>query len=199
MFLGENMKIISLINSKGGVGKTTLAINLARYVQKYIYTQEHPKKKPSVLIVDADPQGSTRDWYETGGHQYIDVIVADRKSIITNLRQANIHYDYIFVDTGGKLSDIMAAAIATSDLVLVPVQPSPYDIWATEETINLVKMRQEITEGIPLCRYVLNRCIPNTNIGKDVIEHMNTYTHTHIMTRTIKHELSTWQTGKFAT
>jgi chromosome partitioning protein len=175
------MKIISLINSKGGVGKTTLCINLARYVQIYLNPLTHENKNTKVLLVDADPQGSLRDWYEAGGHQWMDMIAVDRKSAVTNLKQTNLNYDFVFIDTPGKIGDILAAAISISDLILIPVQPSPYDIWASLDTVKLIETRQILTpDGSPDCRYILNRCIPKTNISKDVCEHLSKSTQIHL-------------------
>lgn len=176
------MKIISLVNSKGGVGKTTLCINLARQMQMHICAKEQKPKDAKVLLVDADPQGSIRDWHDAGGHVLIDMVSLDRKSAIIQLRDMNMDYDFVFIDTPGKVDEIMCSAIAVSDLVLIPVQPSPYDIWASMDTIELVKNRQAIANDKPECRFVLNRCIPNTIIASDVKAHMHKSAFKHLQT-----------------
>jgi len=174
------MKIISFLNSKGGVGKTTLATNLARYL--YICQAQQLEKEsymdvyrtePSILLVDADPQGSVRDWQEAGNQNKIDIVAADRKKTlegIVNVVEKN-QYDFVIIDTPGKVSDIMATAISMSDMCLIPVQPSPYDIWATEDIAEMISIRHSLTHGRPDTFYVLNRCIPNTRLSRDVIEH----------------------------
>jgi chromosome partitioning protein len=186
----ENLKIISLINSKGGVGKTTLCINLAREMLLHLCAKEEKPKDAKVLLVDADPQGSIRDWHEAGGHVILDMIAMDRMQAIASLRTTNLSYDYVFIDTPGKVGEIMASAIAISDLILVPVQPSPYDIWATADTIELVKNRQALAaNGTPKAQFVLNRCIPNTNISADAKEYLHKsifpHLHTSICNRVI--------------
>lgn len=175
------MKIISLVNSKGGVGKTTLATNLCRYVQLYVSTDEHKDKNTNVLLVDADPQKSAREWFEQGGSQLgIDLIALDTRAALMNIADMKMNYDYVIIDSPGKAGDLIAASIIISDLVLIPVQPSPYDVWATDHIANLITERQNISGGKPECRYLLNRCIPNTNAFKDVKEHLNTCTHKHL-------------------
>lgn len=163
------MKIISFINSKGGVGKTTLATNLARYL--YI---ENSTKQNKVLLVDADPQGSVRDWNESGAQTEMHVISADRKETLFRLPAylKENAYDYVIIDTPGKAQEITGSAIAISDLCLIPVQPSPYDLWASHDVLDLIKARHTVTNGKPDTFYVLNRCIPNTKISAEVKKHL---------------------------
>lgn len=171
------MKIISFLNSKGGVGKTTLAINLARHLYLYNYSKIETYK-PRVLLVDADPQGSIRDWQEAGNQTDIDVIAADRKQTLMNLPNLleKSDYDYVLIDTPGNAQEITAAAISISDVCLIPVQPSPYDLWASEDIAELIRIRQTLTNGKPESFYILNRCIPRTKIAKDVFDHLFTST-----------------------
>lgn len=168
------MKIISFLNSKGGVGKTTLAINLAKYLYLYNYRELYGII-PRILLVDADPQGSVRDWHEAGEQEEIQVIAADRKQTLSSLPSHldASAYDYVLIDTPGKVTEIMTAAISISDLCLIPVCPSPYDIWATKDVGDLIKIRQSLTNGSPQTYYVLNRCIPNTKISKEVRNHLS--------------------------
>lgn len=174
------MKIISLVNSKGGTGKSTLAINLARYTQIHCCGNVEKLGK-KVLLVDSDQIGSLKDWHEAGGHETIDLIVGG-KSIVSQLRNMQLDYDYVFVDTPGRVSEIMAATIVVSDLVLIPVQPSPFDLWGTTDAVEIVEARHAINNGKPLCKFILNRCRQGTNIAKDVKTHIHTSTHGQIHT-----------------
>jgi chromosome partitioning protein len=173
--LKDKMKIISFLNSKGGVGKTTLAINLAKYLYLYNYSKIDDIK-PRILLVDADPQGSVRDWQEAGSQNAIDVIAADRKQTLSSLPSllGKSDYDYVLIDTPGKVTDIMAAAVAISDVCLIPVCPSPYDLWASNDVAEIVEVRRALANDKPECYYVMNRCIPKTKISKEVIEYLNT-------------------------
>jgi chromosome partitioning protein len=84
-------------------------------------------------------------------------------------------FDYAIVDTPGRMADVVGSAVAVSDKVIIPVQPSPYDIWATHDTIELIKARQEIADGKPLAAFVISRAIKNTTLGKDVFEALAEY------------------------
>jgi chromosome partitioning protein len=184
------MKIISLVNSKGGAGKSTLCINLAVEMQKHLYankqisesSNELLSKDAKVLIIDADPQGTARDWHDEGGYKFIDLIVIDRKQTLINLPNLELDYDFVFIDTPGRISEITTSALIISDLVLVPIQPSPSDIWATSDTVEVIKQRQTITCGAqPIGKFILNRCIPNTLICKDAKEYLNKSAFPHIL------------------
>jgi len=63
---------------------------------------------------------------------------------------------------------MLAAAIKVSDLVLIPVQPSPYDVWATGDLVELVQARREVTGGRPVAAFVVTRKIDGTRLGADV-------------------------------
>ena len=67
------------------------------------------------------------------------------------------------------------AAIRAADLVLIPVQPSPYDIWAAAELVDLVKTRQEVTDGRPVAAFVVSRAIRSTRLAGEVAEALEEY------------------------
>ncbi len=151
--------IISLLQEKGGSGKTTISINLAKAFQSLGYT---------VLLVDSDPQGSTRDWHTNNNGNTLDVIGLDRPTIDKDIKRFTRQYDYIFIDGAPHLSVMVTKTIIISDVVLVPVQPSPYDVWASASLVSLIKQRQEITDGKPKAAFVISRKIVGTNIGREV-------------------------------
>lgn len=161
------MKIISLINSKGGVGKTTLTINIAAYLK----TEGH-----KILLVDADPQGSLRDWKDAGEDiNDFEITIADRKQVLFQLPKLikNSGYDYVLVDTSGKASDLLGTSIAIADVILTPIQPSPYDLWATQDMVELISIRRTVNPNL-LAYLIFNRAMPNTLMSKYVIEDLKT-------------------------
>jgi len=122
--------IVSIQNQKGGVGKTTLAIHLAFGLSG----------KSHVLLVDSDPQGSARDWAASRKDNLpFDLIAMDRPILHRDLPSLAKEYAYVIIDGPPRVSEIARSAILASDLVLIPIQPSPYDLWAAQETVKLVR------------------------------------------------------------
>ena len=152
------MKNICVLNQKGGVGKTTLSINLARALQQAEF---------NVVIIDADPQGSARDWNDANNGQLIPVVGLDRKSLSADIKNIT-GYDIAIIDGAPQIKELAVAAIKIADVVLIPVQPSPFDIWATNDLLELVKERQEITDGNPKVAFIVSRQIQNTGVGNEV-------------------------------
>jgi chromosome partitioning protein len=77
-------------------------------------------------------------------------------------------YDYVFIDGAAKLEGMIAAALKVSDAVLIPVQPSPYDIWAASDLVDLIRARQEVMDGKPVAAFVISRAIKRTILGNEV-------------------------------
>jgi chromosome partitioning protein len=152
------MKIIAVLNQKGGVGKTTLSINLARALQQAEY---------KVVLCDGDPQGSARDWNDANQGELIPVVGMDRKSLPADIKNIT-GYDIAVIDGAPQTRDLTIAAIKAADVILIPVQPSPFDIWATNDLIELIKERQEIANGQPKSAFIVSRQIQNTNVGHEV-------------------------------
>jgi chromosome partitioning protein len=104
------------------------------------------------------------------------VIAADRKNTLLDVPSISLAggYEYTIIDTPGRLADITAAAITISDLCLIPICPSPYDLWATFDIVELLQTRHQLTNGRPEAAYVINRAVPATKISKSVKEYLET-------------------------
>ncbi len=158
--------IVALLNQKGGVGKTTLAVHIADALSR---------RSKRVLLVDADPQGSALDWAAARkGEPLFPVAGLPRNSIHKELPKLSAGYDMVIIDGPPRVYDVARSAIMASDLVLVPVQPSPYDVWAAKEIIDLI---HEATIYKPNLKsaFVINRKIVNTALGRDVVDALSDY------------------------
>jgi chromosome partitioning protein len=158
--------IISVLNQKGGVGKTTLAIHISHALVLMGF---------KVLLVDADPQGSARDWAAARSDKTpFPVVGLDRPTIHRDLPALVKDFDHVVIDGPPRVSDLARSAIIAANLVVVPIQPSPYDIWAADQIIKLIQEASVFKENIKSV-FVINRKIVNTAIGRDVVEALEQY------------------------
>ena len=158
--------IISIQNQKGGVGKTTLAIHISHALSL---------KGTKVLLVDADPQGSARDWAAARSDKTpFSVIGLDRPTVHRDLPALAKDFDHVVIDGPPRVSDLARSAIIAADIVVVPIQPSPYDVWAADEVIKLIQEASVFKENLKSV-FAINRKITNTAIGRDVAEALRSY------------------------
>jgi len=150
--------ILSIISQKGGSGKTTIALNIAGCVAA---------KKQRVLLVDADDQGSALAWLEMRETEpEFAVIGMPTGSLHRDLPKIASDYDLTIIDCPPRLQKIARSAITASTGVLIPVAPSPLDIWAAEEIVNLVQEVQEFQNV--KAAMLMNRKIVGTALSKEV-------------------------------
>lgn len=165
-------KIVAVQNEKGGAGKTTTATNLASCLAvKYCL---------KVLLLDHDPQSSSSKWAgrrapAEDGETDIGAIpvVSMGKNLARDLPGVASHYDIVIIDGLPQTDVLTAAAVKVADLVIVPVQPSPYDLWACEATLNVIRERQELSGGQPKGALLVSQAIPNTLLERGIREQLD--------------------------
>ncbi len=156
--------VIGFVNQKGGVGKTTLAVNVAGCLAEKGYR---------VLLIDADPQGSSLDWAAAReSSPPFPVVGQPVATIHRDIEELQRGYDLVVIDGPPEISELARSVIMASDLVVIPVQPSPYDVWATDETVKLVREATVYKENLKAA-FAINRRIVNTAIGRDVSQVLN--------------------------
>lgn len=154
------MQAISVLNQKGGVGKTTLSVNLASALAALGH---------SVLLVDADPQGSSMDWAgaREGLEPLFSVVSCPKPTLHKTVADIGAGKDFVIIDGAPRVTDLARSCIMASSLVLIPIQPSPYDIWASQEIVKLIEEASVFKHELKAA-FVINRRIPKTAIGRDV-------------------------------
>ena len=151
--------IVGVLNQKGGVGKTTISVNLAH---AFALTGHR------VLLVDADPQGSALAWSSVRVEDPLFPVVGMPKPTLhKDLPAIAVDYDHVVIDGAPRVNELARAAIMASDFILIPVQPSPYDVWAADEIVKLVHEARIFKPGLDAA-FAINRKIVNTAIGRDV-------------------------------
>lgn len=151
--------IIGVLNQKGGVGKTTISVNLA-----HTYAAQGAR----VLLVDADPQGSSLSWSSAREIEPLFPVIGMAKPTLhKDLPAVAKNYDVTIIDGAPRVNELGRAAIMASDLIVIPIQPSPYDVWAGADTVALVNEARVFKENLKAV-FAINRRIVNTAIGRDV-------------------------------
>ena len=157
--------IISIVNQKGGVGKTTLAVNLAGGLNA---AGKH------VRLIDTDPQGSITQWGSIENGLAIGVDHVPRVLKPRHVKSLGKGVDTVIIDSPPALEKITVNNISVSDLVIVPVSPSPLDIWSASDTIDLIRRIMKRNRQIA-ARLLVYRKIPGTRIGKEARDALTEY------------------------
>lgn len=178
--INKNPYVISVLNQKGGVGKTTIATNLVHGLILKGY---------KTLLVDSDPQGSARDWHEANDAGLVPCIALDRQTLDVDLKAIWHPFDVIVIDGAPQLKMLSIKSIKISDLVIIPIQPSPYDIWATEDLVENIKSCSECNGGKPAATFLISRAIKNSNISKDIKEPLESFNLPVMKSKTSQHVL----------
>lgn len=139
--------IIVVANSKGGVGKSTLAVHLAAW----LHEQGH-----SVMLADCDTQHSSSDWVKEAAPDVKTVRLADPTEILDRLPALGQQSDYVVADGPGSNTEISRALLLRADLALVPCKASMLEVRALAQATNVLRQSQDIRSGSPSAMIILS-------------------------------------------
>jgi chromosome partitioning protein len=149
--------IISVLNQKGGVGKTTLAINMAYALSK---------TAPTILI-DTDVQGTALKWHESNSGELLPVIGISRPTLKHDLARFSKDYKFIIIDGPAGINHMTLAAMVNSDIVLIPVQPSQPDIDSSKILASLIE-NEQLLHDKPRAAFVITQKRAGTRLSKEI-------------------------------
>jgi chromosome partitioning protein len=149
--------IISFLNQKGGVGKSTLSINVAACFA--LLGQR-------VLLIDADKQGTSSTWASLRSETGFQVVSMSRENMARDALKLAADFDFTIIDGPPQAETISRSCIVASDLVVVPIEPGGASRWSSDLTVRQLKEAQELKPTLK-CGFVVSRRIGGTVLGRD--------------------------------
>ena len=154
------MPIIAVVGNKGGAGKTTLSVNLAAGISQ----------KSSIAVIDADPQGSSLQWRAIAGDNVHFPVYAPTFSLKHQAESYAKKNDYVLIDCPPSVKAPQTIAVLEfADIALIPVQPSPIDLWSSVHIEKAVIEAKEINPDLTAL-LVINQLESRTTLSKLVRE-----------------------------
>ena len=155
------MPIVVVVNQKGGAGKSTVSVHLARWLHKH---------NQAVAVVDADAQQSSSKWLSRLELSIPCQVVQSPDELLDELPKLSEAYTWVIVDGPAALSETTRATILSADLAIIPCQPTGVDLESASDTVRLVQQAQRIRRGEPRAVMFVNRAVKGTKLKDEAIE-----------------------------
>lgn len=167
----KDTKIITIANQKGGCGKTTVTMQLAGAFSN---------DNLSILVVDADPQGTATRWASSADEKHpfsphVSGLSAAGARVHKEIKKYMGLYDYILIDCPPAVDSIAPqSALLVSDIVIIPIVPSPADLWAAVGIQELIDRTMTTNETLK-ARILMNMCQANIVLNKEILKQLNSF------------------------
>lgn len=155
--------IISVTSLKGGVGKSTISQNLAVCFAHMGY---------KTAIVDTDTNASSMHWSGLREESLPEITVlglTDSEALRKNIRRIHNDYDVIIIDGTPSISKLVSTILVLGDIILIPIRPSGFDIWATEKFLESYEQAKALKEDMQ-AYFVINEYNPRANLNNEIKE-----------------------------
>lgn len=154
------MSIVALCGQKGGAGKTTCAVNLASEWHRQGFT---------VLLVDLDPQGTATTWGDVAAETEVagPAVIGMGDAVRAKLPGIAQNYDRVVIDCPPRAGARTVGALMVADLAILPCGPSPADLWAIGEALEVVEQARMLRPELE-ARIVLNAVVGSSTLGQEV-------------------------------
>ena len=178
------MPVVAIINQKGGVGKTNIATNLASAMSQDRYT----------ILLDSDPQRSAACWAAINRRPRLMLVVrgVEPGSLAKEAKESNKEHDWTIIDCPPGINPISVDAIRAAHVVLIPCKPRAWDLWACEDIVKAVKLRQDANRGWPKAAFVISMDKPRTRFSQTTRTVLERFDIPLMQSRTTEREAYAW-------
>jgi len=154
------MPVIALVGNKGGAGKTTLSVNIAAGIAR----------DRTTAVLDADPQGSSLQWRAFTVDENALKVYEANGDLSAQINELKARYECLIIDCPPSVHAPQTnTVLRLCDLALIPVQPSPVDLWATVHTERAIEEARQVNPNLK-AMLILNQLEARTTLSKLVRE-----------------------------